>query len=236
MSGRLIKVIPKTQFDFSGVDVGATTATIPLGDPVDVTEFANIGIAIRVHAAVIDIDNFVQVNIYEDGFLDGSSAAFPGAYGNGISLAHGEAAPGVRFAYYEMLGQFATIGIRAANGTVSPGMNVTLSIDAYLRDANETRNVVRYGVASFESDEYVGSPGSSGWSGAFPAAAKSSSRSATDYRTKVGAGAPQSFDIANTSGATRTHAKIASALANQLVAAKQGRMLTATPSFLKRMK
>lgn len=137
MSGRLVRVLPKTTFDFANIANGSSPL-IPLGAPVSSLDYADVYLVVYVHSLSVAASNSIVVGIYEDGFLEGNVQYVPPLNLIGsVSVLPSQTAPrlctlgnGCRVPYVTA----ALTAQRAAAGALS----ATLSVDVMLRGADDT--------------------------------------------------------------------------------------------------
>jgi hypothetical protein len=146
MAGVVVTVLPKTSFDFGGVTAGTSSANVPLGLPLDVTQYTNVGVALRIHASSIGASSEVEIALLEDGFLDGSAEAFPGNSDAFIGISSSDVAPCARFSYQRINSQYASLVMSVYRGVLTDPVNFTISADVYMRNGDETAMVFDNGV------------------------------------------------------------------------------------------
>jgi hypothetical protein len=141
MAGKLVNVIPKTAFDFSNIDSALTAEFHRIGDVIDVTDFGMLGLVVRVHDVSMAGTNNIFVGVFDDGFLDGSGFSFQGQlgwYGIGCNIYSTPTPSHALFSNGIVYGEHVAIAIQGVNGGLGGANSATLSIDAYLRNADET--------------------------------------------------------------------------------------------------
>jgi len=137
VAGKLVPIIPKTTYDFTNIQAGAITAALPIGDPVDTLEYPLVGLIVRVHANNVGGTSYIQVGLYFDGFLDGSSFAYPDKDPwTELQITNGIASPTVLFRYGTIWSQYATVALTSNNSGVGGSIAATISVDLYLRNAD----------------------------------------------------------------------------------------------------
>jgi hypothetical protein len=140
MAGKLINVVPRTVFDFGNTDSALTPQYLRIGDTIDVAEFGMIGLIVRVHQVAMAGSNAIIIGVFDDGFLDGSGFAFPNneAFSDlSVEVFASPAPPYVRFSSSIVYGSHVAVALQPVNSG-QPGLSATLSIDAYLRNADAT--------------------------------------------------------------------------------------------------
>jgi len=149
MAGIVVPVIPKTTFDFSNTD-SATIGPIPIGVPIDITQYPGVGLVVRLHSANIDATSTFNVQLTDDGFLDGSAEAFPGGASvvgyQFITFGPSDVAPMARFFYARNQGQYVSASISVVRGVGTSPIIVSVSVDVYLQNGDETPMIVDNGV------------------------------------------------------------------------------------------
>jgi hypothetical protein len=137
MAGALINLLPKTAYDFSGIGTGSVPITAIAG-PVDVLQYVDAAVIIRVHSISIAPTNSITFGIVDDGFVPGSDLPYLSSFFIvGYSLVSSTGAPALVSVFGPANGQYMTLGL-AAQRPAGGALSATVSIDVLLRSSDET--------------------------------------------------------------------------------------------------
>jgi hypothetical protein len=145
MAGAIVTILPKTTFDFSATATSGGGQLVPLGPAIDVTQYTNVGLVVRLHSANITNVNEVAFTVYEDGFLPNNAAAYPGPYTYiDMFFQQSDVFPSAKFAYDRVNSAYATLGMTIYRDVGTFVFSV--SADLYLRNGDETPMALDNGV------------------------------------------------------------------------------------------
>jgi len=137
VAGKLITILPKMDVNFFNINPSYTPPLkwFQIGDTVDARGYTSVGMIVRVHAVNIGGGSpaFINVALFQDGFLDGSGFAFPGATWGAVSVEifGSPAAPFAVVRADNIYTDYLSLGVQG----VSPGScDATISVDVYLRN------------------------------------------------------------------------------------------------------
>jgi hypothetical protein len=134
MAGTLIKLVQKRVFDFSN-SVSATSPSLALVERIDISQFIDCMLAVRIHAATVTTGQ-ISFDLVGDGYTeDDPSLLFrttPLFTSTAIS------ASGINFVTYggTIMGHYAAL-VANVTKTVAGTLAVTASIDAVLRSPDD---------------------------------------------------------------------------------------------------
>jgi hypothetical protein len=131
MAGRLISILPKSVYDFSGSTVGSIQKLV-LAERVDISQYIDCVLAVRVHSLTQGGSNNLLLDVFGDGYTDddpsltfvATAAFFPSSFLN--------TAPGLVTYGGTARGHFARLILTAVHGTAGI-FSITLSADLVLR-------------------------------------------------------------------------------------------------------
>jgi hypothetical protein len=135
MAGVIVPVIPKLTFDFGNFGTG-TNVQFPLCNPIDGLDFLDAMLLVRLHSQSIGTGNFLSINLFDDGYIDGASEAFLGfRVGTSfVTILPSTPAPSLltAFAKSALVGRYVT-PLLSVNSSGSGAITATISVDLLLR-------------------------------------------------------------------------------------------------------
>ncbi len=136
MAGALIKVIPKTTYDWAAMSAGPSVAAA-IGEPIRVIEYADAIFVVRVHSVNVAGLNQLSFGLYPDGYLASSGTAFLGIDPLVSVGLNGIIAPCAIIQGTPALSEYVSVGMIALRGDLATGISATVSIDVCLKSSDD---------------------------------------------------------------------------------------------------
>ena len=131
MAGKLLTVLPKRSYDFSNLIVG-TTQQIVVAERIDISEYIDAVLAVRVNSLTIGGLNTIALDLYGDGFTRNDPSVAFRTSSPLFSSVQLSISPWLLTYGGTVRGQYGIVVLTATRGQ-SGTMNVTLSADLVLR-------------------------------------------------------------------------------------------------------
>jgi len=137
MAAQLLQLLPKRTLDFSNSSTGALQKIILL-ERIDISQYIDGMMGVRVHAANLGASNTMLVELYGDGFTENDptlnfSTLSPLFTGVTVS---GSTAPGLQTAGGSVRGKYAQL-VATLNKAISGQAASTISVELALRCPDE---------------------------------------------------------------------------------------------------
>lgn len=134
MAGRVIRVCPPRDFDFSAVEANEDE-TVTVLERIDVSQYDALDLIVRLHSATLPTPGTLKVQVVSDGYTpdDPSQDFFSGALG-GITFDDDPTAPTVRVNSISAgLGAMIAVQVIGAQESTPVTISARVSIDVALR-------------------------------------------------------------------------------------------------------
>ena len=135
----LIRVVPRTQYDFSGIRNGVVR--IPIAQHIDVLGFQRATLQVRIYAGTLPAKSRLQIQLADDGFSadDTTNAFLQTTTASGEEIGTLQVAEGTVFPFYQSIstavpgvfGRMMAVMVSFAGGTHG-GPSVVMSLDLVL--------------------------------------------------------------------------------------------------------